>query len=62
MKASEDSLYEKLCLLGLLNMSFECSATKRQLEFKDIARRTALKENLVCDTHFNFLEKYSYTV
>ncbi len=47
LKAKEGSLYEKLCLLALLNMSFECSATRRQLDFADVSARTGLSADKV---------------
>lgn len=47
LKVSEMFLYEKICLLALMNMSFERSATERQLAFSEIAAKTGLPEDKV---------------
>lgn len=43
----EETLYVKICLLGLMEMTFQRSATDRSLSFKDIATQTGLEEEKV---------------
>lgn len=47
LKANEAILFEKVCLLALLNMTFDCSATKRQLSFDAISLKTGLEKDKV---------------
>ena len=35
-------MYEKICLLTLMNMAFERSSTDRQMSFVDVSKRTGL--------------------
>ena len=43
----EESLYVKICLLALMEMTFQRNATDRSLAFKDIATQTGLEEDKV---------------
>jgi len=43
----EETLYVKICLLALMEMTFQRSATDRSLSFKDIATQTGLEEDKV---------------
>lgn len=43
----EETLYVKICLLALMEMTFQRSATDRSLAFKDIATQTGLEEDKV---------------
>jgi len=43
----EETLYVKICLLALMEMTFQRSATDRSLTFKDIASKTGLEEDKV---------------
>ena len=43
----EDALYIKICLLALMEMTFQRSATDRSLTFQDIASQTGLEEDKV---------------
>lgn len=43
----EEALYVKICLLALMEMTFQRSATDRSLSFKDIATQTGLEEDKV---------------
>ena len=45
--ANEKIMYEKICLLALMEMTFQRSATDRSLTFKDIAKQTGLEEDRV---------------
>lgn len=45
--ANEVIMYEKICLLALMEMTFQRSATDRSLTFKDIAKQTGLEEDKV---------------
>lgn len=45
--ANEITLYEKICLLALMEMTFQRSATDRSLTFTDIAKQTGLQEDKV---------------
>ena len=44
---NEDTLYVKICLLALMEMTFQRSATDRSLSFQDIASQTGLQEDKV---------------
>lgn len=44
---NEDVLYEKICLLAVMEMTFRRSATDRQLSFGDIAEHTGLNKDKV---------------
>ena len=43
----EETLYVKICLLALMEMTFQRSATDRSLTFRDIATQTGLEEDKV---------------
>lgn len=43
----EETLYVKICLLALMEMTFQRSATDRSLTFQDIASQTGLEEDKV---------------
>ena len=43
----QETLYVKICLLALMEMTFQRSATDRSLAFKDIATQTGLEEDKV---------------
>ena len=45
--ANEITLYEKICLLALMEMTFQRGATDRSLTFSDIAKQTGLQEDKV---------------
>ena len=47
LQANEIVLYEKICLLALMEMTFQRSATDRSLTFKDIATQTGLQVDKV---------------
>merc|ERR1712242_309451 len=47
LKNNEETLYVKICLLALMEMTFQRSATDRSLSFKDIAQQTGLEEDKV---------------
>lgn len=42
LQANQDVLYEKVCLLALMEMTFQRAATDRQLTFNDVAKHTGL--------------------
>ena len=44
---NEDTLYVKICLLALMEMTFQRTATDRSLTFQDIASQTGLQEDKV---------------
>ena len=47
LKNNEETLYVKICLLALMEMTFQRSATDRSLSFKDIAQQTGMEEDRV---------------
>ncbi len=47
LKSNEEVLYEKLCLLVLMEMTFRRAATDRQLTFADIAKQANMNEDKV---------------
>lgn len=47
LKANEEVLYEKVCLLALMEMTFQRSATDRQLTFNEIANQTGLSNEKI---------------
>ena len=44
---NEEALYEKICLLAVMEMTFRRSATERQLTFADISEHTGLQKDRV---------------
>jgi len=44
---NEEILYNKICLLSVMEMTFQRSATERQLTFRDIAEHTGLAKDRV---------------
>jgi len=44
---NEDTLYNKICLLSVMEMTFQRSATERRLTFADIAEHTGLAKDRV---------------
>jgi len=44
---NEDTLYNKICLLSVMEMTFQRSATERRLTFTDIAEHTGLAKDRV---------------
>jgi len=47
LKNYEEQLYVKICLLALMEMTFQRSATDRSLSFRDIAQQTGMDEDKV---------------
>jgi len=47
LKNNEEAIYVKICLLALMEMTFQRSATDRSLSFKDIAKQTGIEEDKV---------------
>jgi len=47
LKNFEEQLYVKICLLALMEMTFQRSATDRSLSFRDIAQQTGMDEDKV---------------
>lgn len=47
LKANEAVLFEKICLLSLMEMAFKRPSTERQLTFEDVAQNTGLGKNQV---------------
>jgi len=47
LKNNEEPMYVKICLLALMEMTFQRSATDRSLSFKDIAKQTGIEEDKV---------------
>lgn len=47
LKANEPILFEKICLLALMEMTFRRSATDRLLSFEEVAKQTSLPEDKV---------------
>jgi len=47
LKNNEEAIYVKICLLALMEMTFQRSATDRSLSFKDIAKQSGIEEDKV---------------
>lgn len=47
LNSNQEILYEKLCLLVLMEMTFRRDANDRQITFNDVAKQTGLSEDKV---------------